>query len=329
MRVLKRRMLMAATLGALATCGMGVAQAQEAWPARAVRLVVPYPAGGGTDFAARLIAERLSASLGREVIVENKTGASGSIGAQAVAQSTPDGYTVLFASPAEVLVSRIAGQKTSYDPDKDLEPVTLAGELPLAIVVNPASGIDSVEALLAASKKQGAALSYGTPGTGSSMQFAGEQLNLASGGKILHVPYRGAAPAVADLLGNQIPAAVVGLQPVLAAHRAGKLKVIAVTGEKRTAVLPDVPAVAELSGFAGYRFTNWFGVYVPHGTPRPVIDKLADAFHAALSTPELRKKLEEQGIEPIGNSTVQFRQFLAAEKARYTKVQKESGITVN
>ncbi|SUV86266.1 putattive exported protein [Bordetella pertussis] len=200
--------------------------------------------------------------------MENRTGAAGTIGAQAVVQSTADGNTVLFASPAEVLVSRIAGQKTSYDAGKDLQPVTLAGETPLAVVVNPAVPARTLAELVALARKDPSAISYGTPGTGSTMQFAGEALNLAAGIKMLHVPYRGAAPAIADLLGNQIPVAIVGVPPLVAHHKSGKLRILAVTGSQRIAALPDVPTVAEELGVADYRYTNWFGVYVPGNTPR-------------------------------------------------------------
>lgn len=325
MMQVKRRQIVA-VLATMAFCAPTFADG--VWPDRPLKLVVPYPAGGGTDFSARLIAQALSKKLGQTVIVENKTGASGAIGAQSVVQSKPDGYSVLFASPAEVLVSRIAGQKTSYDPDTELEPITLAGELPLAIVVNPATPAKTLQELLSLAQSDSSTLSYGSPGTGSTMQFAGEQLNISGHAHMLHVPYRGAAPAIADLLGNQIPVAVVGLQPVLAPHKAGTLRVLATTGAKRSSALPDVPAVAELPGFEDYRFTNWFGVYVAKGTPQPIVQKLSAAFQNVLHEPVLRDKLLEQGVEPIGNTPQEFRQFLVSEKNRYEAVQKKSGITL-
>ncbi|CCN05548.1 tripartite tricarboxylate transporter family receptor [Bordetella bronchiseptica MBORD675] len=318
-----------AVLGLAGIAAAAPLHAAETWPDRPVRLIVPYPAGGGVDFAARLIASDLSKQTGQNFIVENRTGAAGTIGAQAVVQSTADGNTVLFASPAEVLVSRIAGQKTSYDAGKDLQPVTLAGETPLAVVVNPAVPARTLAELVALARKDPSAISYGTPGTGSTMQFAGEALNLAAGIKMLHVPYRGAAPAIADLLGNQIPVAIVGVPPLVAHHKSGKLRILAVTGSQRIAALPDVPTVAEELGVADYRYTNWFGVYVPGNTPAAVGDRLAALIHASVYRDAIKAQLAEQGVEPIGNTTPEFVRFLAGEKARYETVQRKSGIQMD
>ncbi|AOB28425.1 Bug family tripartite tricarboxylate transporter substrate binding protein [Bordetella bronchiseptica] len=318
-----------AVLGLAGIAAAAPLHAAETWPDRPVRLIVPYPAGGGVDFAARLIASDLSKQTGQNFIVENRTGAAGTIGAQAVVQSTADGNTVLFASPAEVLVSRIAGQKTSYDASKDLQPVTLAGETPLAVAVNPAVPARTLAELIALARKDPSAISYGTPGTGSTMQFAGEALNLAAGIKMLHVPYRGAAPAIADLLGNQIPVAVVGVPPLVAHHKSGKLRILAVTGSQRIAALPDVPTVAEELGVADYRYTNWFGVYVPGNTPASVGGRLAALIHDSVHRDAIKTQLAEQGVEPIGNSTPEFVQFLAGEQARYEAVQRKSGIRMD
>lgn len=224
---------------------------------------------------------------------------------------------------------RIAGLKTSYDAGKDLQPVTLAGETPLAVVVNPAVPARTLAELVALARKDPSAISYGTPGTGSTMQFAGEALNLAAGIKMLHVPYRGAAPAIADLLGNQIPVAIVGVPPLVAHHKSGKLRILAVTGSQRIAALPDVPTVAEELGVADYRYTNWFGVYVPGNTPAAVGDRLAALIHASVHRDAIKAQLAEQGVEPIGNTTPEFVRFLADEKARYETVQRKSGIQMD
>lgn len=322
-----KKMLKLVGLAISITAISSVAHA-ESWPERPVRMIVPYPAGGGTDFTARLIAQELSKKTGQNFIVENRTGASGAIGAQSVVQSQPDGYTVLFASPAEVLVSAIAGQKTSYDPQKDLEPVTLAGETPLGIVINPASPVKSLAELLTQAKKASSELSYGTPGAGSTMQFAGEALNLTAKTKILHIPYRGAAPAIADLLGNQIPMAIVGIPPIITHQQSGKLKILAVTSTQRSSALPDVPAVAELPGFSDYRYTNWFGVFVPKGTNPAIVTKLSSLFHDVLQQEAIRKQLIDQGVEPVGNTPAEFAAFLASEKAKYQAVQQKSGIKI-
>jgi len=185
----------------------------QTYPAKPVRVVVPFPPGGGVDFVARTVAQRLGDTMKQTFVIENRTGASGMIGADAVAKSAPDGYTLLVASPAEVLVGPIAGQKVPYDAERDLQPVTLIGETPLVIVAHPSVAVRSLQDVFALAKKQPGKLSYGTPGNGSTMHFAGESLNAIAGISIMHVPYRGAAPAVADLLGGQVPLGIVGMPP--------------------------------------------------------------------------------------------------------------------
>jgi tripartite-type tricarboxylate transporter receptor subunit TctC len=302
------------------------AAASTSWPKQTVRLIVPYPAGGGTDFTTRLIASELTKLLGQDFIVENKTGAAGTIGAQAVARAAPDGYTMLVASPAEVLVGQIAGQRTSYDPEKDLTPVTLLGETPLVIVANPSLGIKTMKDLIALSKKE--PLSYGTPGVGSTMNFAGESLNLKAKTRIMHVAYRGAAPAITDTLGNQIPLSIVGMPPVVVLHQGGKLRIIAVTSDKRSEALPDVPAVSEMEGFHDYRFTNWFGVFAPAGIDPQIALSMSKAVAKVVNMPEIKKQLKEKGVEPVGNSPQAYAQFLKDEKARYLAVQKHANIQI-
>lgn len=319
--------LIAAAL-ALAAGTASVAQAQG-WPNKPVRVIAPYPAGGGVDFVARTVAQRLGEITGQSFVVENKTGASGTIGADAVAKSAPDGYTFLVASPAEVLVGPLAGQKVSYDPKADLVPVALIGETPLVIAAHPSVAAKTIQEMFALAKSPNAKLSYGTPGNGSTMHFAGESMNQLAGTSILHVPYRGAAPAVADLLGGQIPVGIVGMPPVVIHQKNGKLKVLAVTSDKRSAAMPEVPAVAELPGFGGYRFTNWMGVFVPAKTPQPVIDALAAAIAQAVRTPETREKLLGQGVEPVGNTPSEFTAFLNGEQGRYQRIAQERNIRVD
>jgi len=304
------------------------AMAADAWPSRAVRVIAPYPAGGGVDFVTRLIAQKLSARTGQSFVVENRSGASGLIGADAVAKSAPDGYTMLVASPAEVLVGAIAGQRAPYDAQRDLKAVTLIGETPLVIAVNPAVPVQSMGDLIAQAKEGKLQLSYGTPGNGSSMHFAGESLNMIAGTSILHVPYKGAAPAVADLLGNQIPLGIVGMPPVVPHQKSGKLKVLAVTSQKRSSAMPDVPAMAELPGFEQYRFTNWMGVYVPAGTPQAVVDKLATDIAEAVRQEDTRRQLLEQGVEPVGNTPAEFAKFLDSERQRYETIARQRNIHI-
>jgi len=299
----------------------GAAAAQD-WPAKPVRVIVPYPTGGGHDFASRVVAQRLADTLKQPFLVENRTGASGTIGAEYTAKSAPDGYTFMVASPAETVVGPFAGLKMNYDWEKDLAPVTVIGETPLAIAVHPSVPVKNIQELLAFAKANPGKLSYGTPGSGSTMHFAGESLKALAGIFIVHIPYRGAGPAVTDLLGGQVPMGIMGTPPVIAPHKSGKIHIVAVTSAKRSPALPDVPAMAELPGYAGYNFTNWTGVFVAAKTPPAVIDRLAAEIAKAIQDPGVREKLVTAGVDPLGLSPAQFRQFLEREKATYSKVAK-------
>lgn len=308
---------------------LALAAHAEDRPSRPLRAVVPYPAGGGVDFVARTVGQRLSEVLKQMVVVDNKTGAAGAIGADAVAKSAPDGYTFVVASPAEVLVSPIAGQKMPYDPATDLVPVTLIGETPLVIFVNPSVRAKTLPDLIALAKKDPGSLAYATPGNGSSMHFAGEALNGIARVNLQHIPYRGAAPAVTDVLGGQVPVGIVGMPPTVGHAKSGKLRILAVTSARRSEAMPDVPTVAETPGFKSYRFTNWMGVYVPAKTPQAVIDRLAAEIAKIVREPDMRAKLLAGGVEPIGNTPAEFRTFLESERAAYTKVAQERHVRID
>ena len=321
--------IFSAVLVALAAGPVPLAQAQaqaQSWPSKPLRLVVAYPAGGGLDLVARTVAQRLSEQLKQPVVVENRGGASGSIGADLVAKSAPDGYTLLMASPAEVVVGPAAGQKTPYNPETDLTPVALAGETPLVLVTHPSTPGKDLASFTAYAKSNPGKLSYGTPGNGSSMQFAGESFKAGTGAFILHIPYRGAAPAINDVLGNQISMAIVGMPPVVPHAKSGKLRVLAVTTPKRSALMPDVPAVAEMPGMRDYRFSNWMGVFAPAGTPASVVERLGTEIAKMMQEPATRERLLAAGVEPLGLVGKEFESFLAAERKRYGTVVKESGI---
>jgi len=298
----------------------------QEWPSKPVRVIVPYPPGGGHDFASRVVAQRLSDVLKQSFVIENRTGASGTIGAEYTAKSAPDGYTFMVASPAETVVGGFAGLKMNYDWEKDLAPVTVIGETPLAIVVHPSVPAKTIQELLAYAKQNPGRLSYGTPGSGSTMHFAGESLKAIAGIFIVHIPYRGAGPAVADLLGGQVPMGIAGLPPVVGPHKAGKLRIVAVTSAKRSGALPDIPAMAELPGFAGYNFTNWTGVFMAAKTPPAVIERLAVEIGKAVHEPAVKEKLLGAGVDPLGLSTAEFVRFLAREKDTYSKIAKARNI---
>jgi tripartite-type tricarboxylate transporter receptor subunit TctC len=309
-------------IGLLVLAFAGFPCLAQDWPNKPVHVIVPYPPGGGHDFASRVVAQKLADNLRQSFVVENRTGASGTIGAEYTAKSAPDGATFVVASPAETVVGPFAGLKMNYDWEKDLAPVTVIGETPLAIAVHPSVPVKNLQEFLDYAKKNPGRLSYGTPGSGSSMHFAGESLKALAGIFIVHIPYRGAGPATADLLGGQVPMGIVGLPPVVAPHKAGKIRIVAVTSERRSGALPEVPAIAELPGMAGYNFTNWTGVFVPAKTPPAVIERLAAEIARAVQDPQVKEKLIGAGVDPLGLPTPEFVKFLAREKATYGRIAK-------
>jgi tripartite-type tricarboxylate transporter receptor subunit TctC len=296
------------------------------WPAKPVRVIVGYPPGGGHDFTARVIAGHLAEALKQPFVVENRSGASGTIATEGIAKGPADGYSFIVASPAETVVGAIAGLKMNYDWEKDLAPVTVIGDTPLAIAVHPSVPVKTVQELLAYAKGNPGRLSYGTPGSGSSMHFAGESLKALGGLFIVHIPYRGAGPAVADLLGGQVPMGIMGMPPVVGPHKAGKIRIVAVTSEKRSPATPEIPAMAELPGFAGYSFSNWTGVFMQANTPPAVIERLAVEIGKAVKVPAIRDKLVAAGVDPLGLSTADWKKFLEREKATYSRVAKARNI---
>ena len=317
---------LAVTVLAVVVPGAGSSANAQSWPSRPVRVVVAFPAGGGVDFVARVVAQRLTEELKQTFVVDNRAGANGAIGADAVAKSAPDGYTILIASPGEVVVGPAAGQKVPYDVARDFIPVTLIGETPLVIAAHPGFAGKTIADAIALAKKEPAKYAYGTPGAGSSMHFAGESLNAIAKIDLPHVPYKGAAPAVNDLLGGQVSLGIVGMPPTVAHAKSGKLKILAVTSDKRSSAMPDVPAIAELPGFNGYRFTNWMGVFVPAKTPPEIVQKLSQEIAKIVREPAVREKLAGQGVDASGNSPTEFEAFMKSETERYSAIAKERGI---
>ena len=315
---------------ALALFAVGVSPAQsEEWPLKPLRLIVAYPAGGGVDFVARTISQRLSERLKQPVIVDNRGGASGAIGADFVAKASPDGYTLLLASPAEVVVGPEAGQKIPYKPEVDFEPVILVGETPLALAIKVSSESKSLAEFIAFAKGARAEnLSYGTPGNGSSMHFAGEAFKAGTGTMMQHIPYRGAAPALNDALSGQVSMLIAGLPPVIAHVKSNKLRILAVTTGARSSLMPDVPTVSELPGMKDYRFSNWMTVYAPSKTPVSIIDRLDREITAIIAEPAVRERLLGAGVEPRGLGGKELAAFLSDERKRYGSVAKERNIRI-
>ena len=315
------RAALAALLVALAP---GTVHAQAAWPSRPVRMVVPFPPGGPTDLLARRMAEKMPATLGQPVLVDNRPGGGMSIGTEAVAKSAPDGYTLLFVVTGHATAPALRSD-LRYDPVKDFAPVTLVVSVPLVLVAHPSVAARNVAELVALAQAKAGAVTYATPGNGTSMHLAGELFNQTEGISMLHVPYKGTAGAINDLLGGQVM--VSWADPLLPLQhiRAGKLRAIAVTGLKRHPALPEVPTVAE-SGVPGFEVSSWQGVLAPAGTPREVVARLNTEAVRALGQPDVREWLQAQGYEVIGSTPEAFGAHIASEVARWGKVIRTAGI---
>ena len=322
-RALATRLLLAGTLPMARP-----ALAQSAtYPNRPVRLVVPYPPGGGTDITARAIAARLSDSLGQPVTIENKPGATGMIGAATVARSTPDGYTVLFGAASEMAINVSLYRKMNYDPRTDLEPVSLVATFALVLLV-PGDSTDTLESILETARRRPRSVTYGSIGAGSPQHLAGEYLASQSKTLLVHVPYKGSGPLVQDAVAGHLALAISSVPPAVPLIRAGRLRALAVTSANRVASLPDVPTVAEL-GFAGFEFNTWVGAAVPTGTPRAVIDRLNEALTASLGVREVQSTLREQGAQPVGSSPRQLREFIRQEIGRSDRIVAQAGIQLD
>src|SRR5262245_32502211 len=264
-----------------------IAASAQDWPQRPVRLVVPYPAGGGTDAVARVLAQRFGDIFKQRFFVENRTGASGMIGAQTVAKGEADGYTFLVASPAEIALNQNLFKDMSYDPTKDLVPVTLLAWTPLVLAAHPSFTATNVPELVKLARNQ--PIDFSSPGTGSSHHLTGEYVNKLQSTKLVHVPYRGASPAITDAVGGQVKLTISGMPPVVAFLQSGKLKAIAVTSKSRSPKFPDIPAMAETAGLEDVDFTNWFGLLARTGTPQSILDRLAKAAVASLQDPQVQE----------------------------------------
>lgn len=296
----------------------------ETYPSGPVHLIVAYAAGGTGDVVARTIAPKLSAGLGQSVVVENRAGASGAIGARTVVAATPDGLTLLVGQTAEVAINQHWLKGLNYDPDKDLQPVALLAVVPLALVV-PAKAPYSDMAGLVKALGQGEH-TFASAGTGTPGHFAGEVLKLESKGNMTHVPYKGAAPALADLLGSHVDFYFPGTPAALPYVKAGQMKMLAVSTMRRTATAPDVPTVIEATGIKDFDFSLWGGFFAPHGTPDAVVATLNGAINDALALPDIRQRMADAGADIIPMSVAQFAAFMQAESAKYARIIRNTGI---
>ena len=308
----------------VATAFSAGALAQTDYPGKPVRFIVGQAPGGATDIIARLVGSKMHEALGQNVIVENRTGAAGSIGAASVAKSPPDGYTILVVSSSYAINPSLYSN-LPFDPQKDLATVSLLAEAPFLLVVHPSVPAKSVKDLIALAKTKPGTLTYGSGGTGSSGHLAGALFEMGSRVNLTHIPYKGAGQALVDVVAGQITfmfASVLSATPQI---KQGRLRVLGVTSSKRSRALPQVPTIAE-AGVPGYATTTWYGLLAPAGTRQPVIDRLSAAAHKAVTSPELRDRMLSDGAEPIGSSPAEFQKHIATEMAKWRKVVQSAGV---
>ena len=311
--------LCAAMLGVAAL----LAQAQD-YPTRAIKLVIPYPPGGIADTVTRALAGKLSERLGQPVVSENKPGASAIIGAEAVAKSPADGYTLFLGSISSLAINVGVFKKLPYDPLKDFAPVSLAFYTPLFLVVNPEVPANSVRELVAYSKAHPGAVNFGSVGYGSSIHLAGELFKRMAGINIVHVPYKGSSKVLPDLVGGRVQMVFDG-GTFLTQVKAGKLRLLAVSSSKRVESVPDAPTMAE-AGIPGYDVEIWFGVVAPAGTPKPVVDRLSREIGEVVKQPDFKKRFVESGVEPAANTPEVFAELIARDTRKWVELVKDLGV---
>ena len=310
--------VIAAAAGAAAQAGA------QSYPTRPVRVIVPYAPGGATDLTARLVGAKVGEAFGQQVIVENRPGGAGMIGAEIVAKAAPDGYTLLIATPAEIAINPHLFAKMTYQPERDFAPVSLAASTPLILVVHPAVPAQSVKDLLALARSKPGRMTSASAGTGGVQHMALDLLKMTAKVDIVHVPYKGAGPAIPDLIGGHVDMFFAGMPPALPHVKSGKLRALAVTTAKRSAAAPEVPTMAE-SGVTGFDINNWFAFFVPAGTPADVVARLNTEINRALRLQDVKDRLSPQGAEAVGTSPEELARYARAESEKYARLIRASG----
>jgi len=317
------RIVFVAVAATLAMCASVPASAQS-YPTRPITLVVPFAPGGSTTIVARSIADKLADLLGQQIIVDNRAGAGGTIGTKAVAKSTPDGYTLLLGYTGTLAIGPTLYPNAGYDPRKDFAPIGMIGNAPNSLVVHPSFPVHSVKELIAHAKANPGKVNYGSAGVGTVSHVSGEYFASAANIKLVHIPYKGTGPALADLIGGHIPMAFA---PIPATHSnvaSGTLRGLAVTSAKRSSLVPDLPTIAE-SGIPDFEASLYYGIVAPAGTPRPIVDKLNEALRTALADPEVRKRLVNDGTDVTPGSPEEYAAHIDRDETRWSAVVKASG----
>ena len=315
-------------IAAFCLLAAGAASYAQGYPSRSIRIIVAFPPGGTSDVVARTLGQKLNESFGQPVLVENRPGAGGNLGAELVAKAPADGYTLLICTPAELAINASLYSKMPYDPVKDFTPVTLATSAPLILVVHPALPVKTVRELIALAKSRPRELNFGSAGSGSSPHMALELLREMAGIQINHIPYKGTTPAITDLLGGHIQVFFSGMPPALPQVRAGKLRALAVTTAKRSSLMLQLPTMIE-SGLRDFVIDNWQGVVLPANTPRDIVARLNSEIVKILALPDVRQRLSEQGAEPAGTTPEQFAAYIQSEIGKYADIIRKSGAKVD
>lgn len=321
------RVASACLAAALLAIPAGTAVAQ-AYPAKPVRMVVPFPAGGATDIVGRLVAQKLTEAWGQQVVVDNRSGAGGTIGSDVVAKSAPDGYTILVATSSTHAIAPSVYSRLAYDPVRDYAPVTLLVSATILLAVHPSVPAKSVRELIALGKRQPQALSFASSGNGGISHLIGEQFKSMAGIQMLHVPYKGDTPALVDLVSGQVSLMFGTAVSFLPYVKSGRLNALAVTNPKRSPIVPDIPTVAE-SGLPGFEALQWFGIFTPAGTPKDIVARLNGEIVKILRLPDIRERLSGLGADVVGNTPEQFAAFQKADATKWAKVAKESGARID
>lgn len=297
------------------------------YPSKAISWVVPFPPGGGNDTIARLVGQQMAASLGQQVLIDNRPGAAGALGAQVAATAPADGYTIFLAGVGSHGLNPNLRKKLPYDAVKDFDAISLIASAPLLVVVHPSLPVKSVKELITLAKAKPGVINYASNGTGGSSHMAVELFDMIAGTKMTHVPYKGLAPALTDLMSGEVQVMFSSAVAMLPQVKAGRLRAVAMTGAKRSAAIPDIPTVAE-AGLKGYETGSWYGAVAPAGTPKYAIDKLAAEIIRITKSPAITNKLVEEAVIPVGSTPAEFGAYIKSEIARWGKVIKSGGIKV-
>jgi tripartite-type tricarboxylate transporter receptor subunit TctC len=311
---------------ALMLCSIFVsaAGAQEAYPSRPVRFILPFPPGGGTDILGRVISERLAASLGQPVVTENRGGAGGNVGAEAAAHSAPDGYTIVLVAPS-LAISPSLYSKLNYDPVKDLAPISLVATVPNVMITNPSVEAKNLQEFIALARARPGAMNFGSGGAGTSNHLAGELFNIVTGAKLVHVPYKGVNLAMQGVLAGEIQLVFIGIPAALPHIKAGKLRALALVAPQRSPALPEVPTAAE-AGLKDFEVTTWYGVMTPAGTPRPIVSRLNAELVKIMHMPDVKERLAGMATDPLTSTPEEFAAYLKQEIAKWGDVVRKANL---